>query len=91
MTDQTSALHLNGCDFYLGPTNSNGFNITKGTVIFENQVRIFDCNIGSENSPNSDMTRGLILGDGTVANDVNVRLLSDAYVTVDGCLKYNHS
>ena len=91
MTDQTSTLHLNGCDFYLGPTNASGFNITKGTVILENQVRIFDCDIGSETTPNSDMTRGLILGDGTATNDVNVRLLSDAYVTVDGCLQYKHS
>jgi hypothetical protein len=98
MADQTSVLHLDGCDFY---TSTSGFvlaglNLTKGTVVFENKVRIFNAYYdktipGPNQTGNIDMTKGLILGDGTALGDVNVRMLGSAYVTVDGCMKYNHS
>ena len=86
MADETSVLHLDGCDFYTG---ANGLTLTKGTVIFENKVRIF--NKDYDGASNADMSKALIFGDGTVAGDVNVRVLGDAYVTLDGCMKYNHS
>ncbi len=86
MADETSVLHLDGCDFYTG---ANGLSLTKGTVIFENKVRIFNKNY--DGASNADMTKALIFGDGTAAGDVNVRVLGGAYVTVDGCIKDNHS
>jgi hypothetical protein len=87
MLDQTSVLHLNECDFYTG---DSGLSLTKGTVVFENRVRIFNKNYGS--GTNTNMANAFIFGDGSSAsNDVNVRVLSGAYVTLNGCLKYNHS
>ena len=86
LVDATSTLHLNGCDFYTG---ANGLSLTKGTVIFENKVRIFNKNY--DGASNADMTKALIFGNGTAAGDVNVRVLGGAYVTVDGCIKDNHS
>jgi hypothetical protein len=86
MADETSVLHLDGCDFYTG---ANGLSLTKGTVIFENKVRIF--NKDYDGASNADTSKALIFGDGTVAGDVNVRVLGGAYVTVDGCIKDNHS
>ena len=80
--DKTSVLHLDGCDFYTG---ANGLTLTKGTVIFENKVRIFNKNYGSS-TPNTDMTKGLIFGDGTSENAVDVKVLGGAYVTVEGCM-----
>jgi hypothetical protein len=99
MADQTSVLHLDGCDFYTSTLYSDApeaLNLSKGTVIFENKVRIFNSFYnnftGRPNSTgNKNMSKGLIFGDGTPENDVDVRFLSSAYVTVDGCMKYNHS
>ena len=103
MTDATSTLHLNGCDFYtgwydtLGPSSAVGMTITKGRIIFENKVRIFNTyrylssSTVNTGSINTDMAQGFILGDGTPANDVDVRILGDAYVAVSGCIDYRHS
>ena len=88
MADQTSVLHRDGCDFYTG---ANGLTLTKGTVIFENKVRIFNKDYDYAGTTNTDMSKALTFGDGTAAGDVNVCVLGGAYVTVDGCMKYNHS
>lgn len=102
MTDRTSVLHLDGCDFYTSSSGGNSaealtsLSLTKGTVLFENKVRIFNAiaSLGPTFSPygpvNTDMTKALILGDGLAINDVDVRILSSAYVTLLGCMKYNH-
>jgi hypothetical protein len=98
MVDATSVLHLDGCDFYTS-TNSGSLaslQLTKGTVLLENKVKIFNAIydrtlFGPAASGNTDITKGLIFGDGTLAGDMNVRMLGSAYVTVDGCMKYNHS
>jgi hypothetical protein len=94
MTDASSTLHLNGCDLYTGCTglvpNTIGMTLTKGNVFFENKARIFNTDqVGGV--INTDMSQGFILGDGTAVNDVNVRVLGGAYVTVNGCMEYNHS
>lgn len=105
MTDATSTLHLNGCDFYVGKydrvstLSSPGMSITKGRMIFENKVRIFNTYYAYDSggftlvtgSINTDPSQGFILGDGTPANDVDVRVLGGAYVTVSGCIDYRHS
>lgn len=89
MVDHTSVLHIDGAKFYMGP---NGLQLTKGTLLVDNKTRIFNCEVGSEAAPNTDMTKGLILGDGSSsANDVDVRVLGGAYVVVDGCVDYKHS
>jgi hypothetical protein len=98
MTDRTSVLHLNGCDFYTSTDGSTltALNLTKGSLVLENKVRIFNSlvSLGGTFTPsgiNTDMTKAFILGDGTAANDVDVRVLGAAYATVYGCMKYNHS
>lgn len=92
MVDRTSTLHLDGCDFYtsLSASSNTAFSVLGGTLILENKVRIFNTYYSGPTG-NSDMTLAFILGDGTAANDVNVRVLGGAYVMVDGCMQYNHS
>lgn len=92
MTNATSILHLNGCSFYTGNTIATeqtiGMMLTKGTILFENQVKIFNKQFGSDS--NSNFANGLIFGDGNYfVNDADVRVLAGAYVTVDGCMKFN--
>lgn len=98
MQDSTSLFHFNGCDVYATSQGASltALQLTKGTVLFENKVRIFNSlystgSFGPTSNNNTDMTKGFILGDGTAQNDVNVRMLGGAYVTVDGCLDYRHS
>ena len=96
MADQTSILHLDGCDFYTGGSAvQQALNLTKGTVLFENKVRVFnalyDTSTFSAGAVNSEAAKGIIFGDGTQANDMDVRVLGGAYVTNAGYMKYNHS
>ena len=96
MTDATSVFHFDGCDLYTGATTGDtnidyatvGLTLTKGTVLFENKVRIFNKHYGG--STNTSMTDALNFGDGSsAANNVDVRVLGGAYVIVDGCMRYN--
>jgi hypothetical protein len=94
MADQTSVLHLDGCDFYASASGGSfaQLNLLGGTVLFENKVRIFNAYYATNPSIVTDMNTPFNLGDGlSVANDVNVRVLGGAYVTVSGAMKYNHS
>jgi hypothetical protein len=90
MTNSTSLLHLDGCDFYTGV---NGMQVLAGTVLFSNKVRIFNGAYpgGGSFTPNTDMAKAFTLGDGTVPNDVGVCVLGGGYVIVNGCINYNHS
>lgn len=94
LQDRSSRLHLNGCDFY---TNSdadsvtNGLALTKGSLFFENKVRIFNAVYGGFINT-TNLAQGFILGDGeNPENDVEVRVLGSAYVVVNGCMQYNYS
>ena len=96
MTDQTSVLHLDGCQFYTGNDSdgaslSSGLTLTKGTLILENNVKIFNRNYGNTGAANANMSKALILGDGSSTNDVNVVVRAGAYVAVDGCVDYRAS
>ena len=88
MVDQTSVLHFDGCTFYTSADLANSLPnvtpllLTKGTVLFENQVRIFNRYYGQP-AVNTDMSKAFTLGSG-----VNARVLGDAYLTVDGCMAY---
>lgn len=94
MADQTSVLHLDGCSLYTGNGTDGtsltaGLSLTKGTLMLDNKVQILNKNYGG--ASNTSMSKGFLLGDGTASNDANVVVLAGAYVTVDGCMKYNHS
>lgn len=91
MTDKSSVMHFNGCDFYTGTGSNNSplLNLTKGTVLFENKVRVFNISY-DEATVNTNMAYGFTFGDGNdTNNDVDVRVLGGAYVIVQGCMKYN--
>ncbi|MBM3886542.1 hypothetical protein FJ364_01315 [Candidatus Dependentiae bacterium] len=100
--DQTAILHLDGCDFYTGnDVDGSGYDVTgtalsstlsaltKGTLLFQNKVRIFNKSYGGLS--NSDMSKALVFGDGTTTGGLNVRVLGGAYVIIDGCLQYKDS
>lgn len=85
MVDKTSCLHFDGCDFYTSTYASPNLfplTLTNGTVLFENKVRIFNDYYGGSGS-NTDMSDAFILG-----SALSACVLSDAYVTVDGCMRY---
>lgn len=98
MADATATLHLNGCKWYVGSYGGiQGRTITKGRLVFENKVQLFNTYYYIQGggiisgSINTDMSQGLILGDGTAANDVDVRVIGGTYVIVNGCMDYRHS
>lgn len=91
MTDTTSVLHLDGCDFYVG---TNGVQMNRGTLIFDGKVRILNINYGGDPlSPNTAMANGFVLGSGPgfAGQDVNVVVRGGASVIVAGALYYNHA
>lgn len=89
MTDETSTLYLDGCSLYTGFGASAKMQITKGLLLLDNKVELV--NTYYAGPINTDMTQGLILGDGIdSANDVNVRLLGGAYTVLQGCLYMNN-
>lgn len=81
MTDATSTLFLNGAT--LTVPSATGLRLLKGRLILDNKVLI-------DNEGNTDLTKGLILGDGVNAsNNVDVNVLGGAYVAVNGSLWHN--
>ncbi len=91
MTDTTSVLHLDGCDFYVG---SSGVQMNRGTLIFDGKVRILNINYGGDPlSPNTVMANGFVLGSGAgfAGQDVNVMVRGGASVIVAGAMHYNHA
>jgi len=76
MEDKTSTLYCNGCTLDIP---SNGLQLTKGRLIFENKVLI-------NNYGNEDSSKGFVWGDGTIANDLHVLLNAGARLEVDGCI-----
>ena len=96
MADQTSVLHLDGCKLYTGNDADNAaltssLSLTKGTLLLDNKVQIYNKNYGDSAPANKDMTKGFFLGDGSSSNNVEVRVLGGAYVVVDGCMQFKHS
>lgn len=92
MQDSTSVLWLDGCTLKCdnGTAGQKGLVLTKGTVLFDDKVVISD--LDGSGAANTDITNGLIFGDGTAAaNDVDVRVLGGAYTVLNGCMEYKHS
>jgi len=90
MKDITSVLYLNGCTLQApGNTVNNGLVLTKGILVFENNVILENLNNGA---PNSNINKAVSLGDGVNASsDLNVLVLSDAMVCLRGYLDYDPS
>jgi hypothetical protein len=97
MQDSSSVLWLDGCTLKWLPDNANGamplrgqgLVLKKGTILIGDKTTILD--LDSSGNANTDITQGLIFGDGTAANDVDVRVLGGAYTVLKGCMQYYHS
>ena len=91
MQDSTSVLWLDGCTLTcnVATAGQQGLVLSKGTVLLDDKVVISDLN--GSGIANADITKGLIFGDGTTANDIDVRVLGGAYTVLNGCMQYKHS
>jgi hypothetical protein len=83
MVDSTSRLRFDNST--LTVSNLSGLQFLKGMVTFDNLVSVV--NTGATSTTGC----GIIFGDGTAENDVDVRVLSGATIVVDGFLQYAHS
>ncbi len=88
MADVSSAIYLNGCTFSApGDSKYNGIQLTSGRVILDNHV-IFNNINGSV--PNAVRAKAIAFGDGASAtNDVDFKVLSGAFVEIEGYLDYD--
>jgi len=77
MTDETSFLYLNGCTLH---STATGIRLTNGTLFLDNQVTL-----SCEGSVSSE---AISFGDGVLANDMTIKILSDACVDVFGAFCY---
>lgn len=91
MQDSTSVLWLDGCTLTcnVATAGQQGVVLSKGTVLLDDKVVISD--LDGSGLANADITNGLIFGDGTAANDIDVRVLGGAYTVLNGCMQYKHS
>ena len=86
MIDESSSIYLNGATFS-APASSNGIQLTKGAFILDNDVDLINLD-GS--TPNSDISKAITFGDGANAlNNLNVYVLSGAFVNSEGYIDYN--
>lgn len=86
MQDSSSVLWLDGSTL----KHKNGLTLKKGTVLIGDKTKIID--LDNSDATNTDITAGLIFGDGSIAaNDVDVRILGGAYTILQGCMQYKHS
>jgi hypothetical protein len=79
MVDQSSQLKVDGSTIYSTPT---GLQLINGTVLFDNLVTISSSGV----VPSEAIT----FGDGIVADDLMVNILSAAEVNVYGQLEYKN-
>jgi hypothetical protein len=86
MQDSSSVLWLDGCTL----THAGGLTLKKGTVLIGDKTKIIDLQSDGA-TVNTDITNGLVFGDGTAANNVDVRILGGAYTMLQGCMQYKHS
>ncbi|MFH1644120.1 MAG: hypothetical protein ABIA74_03000 [bacterium] len=88
MSDASSNIYLNGCIFS-APCNAvhNGIQLTAGKLIFDNKVVLKNLN---GTTPNADINKAITLGDGaTDSNNVDTKVLSGAFVEIEGYLNYD--
>jgi hypothetical protein len=83
MTDATSVLYMRNSTLEALEALGAGLQLTKGTVIIDNHV-VFN------NGDNDDEALGIILGDGTEANDVTLKIRAAANLEAAGVFVYNN-
>ncbi len=87
----TSQLWLDGCTLDISAAaagTTQGLMLQKGTLFFDNKVTVSS---SIANAVVADISNGLQLGDGTAANDIDVRVRGGAYLNTIGSMRYNHS
>ena len=81
LTDDTAKIWIDNANMHIG---SGGAQITRGTLVMGGKV---DIEVDS-----TDTTNGIILGDGSVQNDVLVQFRPASYVNfINGHLTYNNA
>lgn len=91
LADDTSSIILDGgtLRWDIGDLGAyQALQLERGNLFLSDKATISNTYYGE---PNADVACGLILGDGTAENDVNVRVLSGAYVALNGAMEYLHS
>lgn len=58
MMNEQSSLLLNGCNFYTG---ANGLRFSQGSIIYQNNVGLFNGNYSNPFRPNTDPTKALMI------------------------------
>jgi hypothetical protein len=76
MTDGTSALFLNACTVH---STATGLRLTRGFLFLDNGVT-FSCE-------GNNLSESICFGDGTIGNDLNIKVMADAEVFVYGRLE----
>ena len=87
----TSQLWLDGCTLDISAVaagTTQGLMLKQGTLFFDNKVTVSS---SIANAVVADITNGLQLGDGTAANDIDVRVRGGAYLDIIGSMHYKHS
>ena len=80
MNDDSSWLFLDGCTLH---STKTGMRLTRGKLFIDNQVT-FSCE-------GSAASQAICFGDGTVANDLEIQLLSGAELNIYGPLEYENT
>jgi len=79
LSDNTSEIYFNECTLQLP---DSGWQLTKGSIYFDNKVTV-------NGGGSITQEKSFELGDGTVAGDMNVQLLSGALLDNLGYIYYN--
>jgi len=80
MTDRTSSLFLDGCTLH---STETGLRLTKGALFLNNAIT-FNCE-------GANVSEAISLGNGVEDENLTVKLLSGADLTVYGALHYNNN
>ena len=83
MVDESSSLYLKGCTLQCTTT---GLNLTKGRLFLDNKVLL-------KSNSGSAINNSIVFGNSTLgsAYDLNIKLLSGAFVEVDGILNIDNT
>ncbi len=89
LADKTSTLYLNNSTLSAPANNvSNGLELTKGTVVFDNKVHLKNLD---GTAANTDSAKAITLGNGTSSDDdVDIYINSGANINITGYLDYKN-
>ncbi len=80
MTDETSYLFFDGATLI---STETGLRLTRGTLLIDNNVTF--------SALGSSISEAICIGDGTVENDLNIKILSDAQLNIWGAFEYKNT